>query len=392
MYRKQVIMKKTISKKKILIILIISFALLLISWNYQIFGYIAGKFVPPGFIFGMETSTMVVFFIIFPLLFFIFPAIMVVINIITFVRLKSNNDVCVKKYRKYFLTTVILQILYFLLIILSRFNYNLYPDASTFIFKSYYYTIGKHIDETKTADTVIKYLEKNYNNGYSFEIVDTYRWYYSFGEDSIVNFNVMEKNSDTSFTISYNNTLKKVDYNNFKDNYISLKVNKRLIEIIDECLGEDITLYIRWDGMLNYKQVPMEASADDVLNGKYGQMSFSSPIIFIRSDSFDIEKEKDRYISILKNFCIENMVNDREYTGSKMNLYSVNFSLYCIDSENFDKYWKDKVYSGEADQMRAYTTLSASWLNYLLNDSSYDFSNLNDVEKFCQVVRQKLYY
>lgn len=355
-------MDKTQNKSYIFSLIAMS-ALTAIIWNYEIFLSVINAILPGNVMHqSILSNGNLVSVLIFICTAYIMPFLTLIPIIYCTVKLARNkrSENKIKNYNKIWLIFILaLNILF--VVMIGGFYISMekspYPDLKSII-ESVYNSI---FVKDKAAEYVNEYLKDMYGEEYSFSIKATDKSAMPFSDNKSINYNVYENNYEFYFVVSYDINSGKITYNNFEE---KLEQNNNVNEIkklIDEIIGEGLTLYFRSDGII---------------------------FVYTGDEKISLSKAKEMYLSILKNYYFENYtILDREIY-SQWYLGNVKFYIHFVDKVRYNKAWVNTMHPGEGDCMDCYASIGYGMgLRYLAAD--YDNRYINP-EEIYEAVKQYL--
>jgi hypothetical protein len=316
---------------------------------------------------------------------FLLPLVPIIYSVVKLTRIRHSTYET-KRYKKNWLTVLlVLNGLYYTMLAGCYLGQGRipYPDAAGLVDAGYYNVFIKPALEREARDYASEYLHSAYGDNYSPAVTRTNR-HQNGGK--LITLQLYESSHQFYFTLTYNGAAKNITGDDFKTKLVRAKINARVKELIDACIGDGLTLYVRWDGLNTYVEYPPSASADDILSGKYGKQQFT-PVIFIRADDVSRDRAKEMYLSILKNYCFANMNLDSESLSSQMSLIESRFSLHFINEAQYEKAWVNTTHPGEGECMDAYEIISCGYIGDLAEDPH---APTLDTEQIYKAARQYL--
>jgi len=275
--------------------------------------------------------------------------------------LKTYHDVIVTYQKNWFRTIIAFNILFLVMLGGSFFFRLQFPDVGMII-----RNIRISAMKSNVAEDVLSYLEETYGDEFSFSIHSSRNLASGlFPTNRRIWFGVYENNYNFYFGIVYDIDLSSIYINHFERDLVHQKVNLRMIEYIDDIIGEGLTLHVRWDWLNRMQNIPIYATADDIIAGRYGRLLFNATI-FILVDDISLDDAKQMYLSILRYFCFVHMTPNNESRTSQMQLRDANFSLRFVSTAQYNSVWYNTTTPGSGEPMLAsYASISAGRVGWL---------------------------
>jgi len=349
-----------ISDKKYIRLLIILSVLTLVIWNNEIFLTVINSILPGDVmnqsILSRDNSFSI---LIFMLTFFTMPFLPLIPLIYCSIKLiknKRSQNKIKKHQRNWIIIILALNILFCVLFGVFWLNsghpFYQYPDLSN-LRRSIERLYVNNFIKNDVSEYVLEYLKDKYGGDFSFSIKSAENSISRFSDERHIVYTIRENNLGFYFVIAYDIDSETI-HDDFRRMLAHQKVNLRMKELIDVITGEGRILHVRWDWILGMfsNDIPTNATADDIIAGKYGRLSFD-PIIFVLVDNISLNDAKEMYLAILRDFCFLHMTPDNESQTPQMKLGDARFWLCFVSTEQYEQVWANNPNPGEGDSFNA---------------------------------------